>query len=87
MKKVASPKSRWSRSCGRPDKAPVAEVARRHKVSAPAIYPWGRRFGVLQPAGVKRLRWLEAGNAKLKKLVAERDLEIETMKKIGRPKW
>jgi putative transposase len=38
------------------DKVPVPEVARKHKVSAQAIYTWRRRFGELQPADVKRLR-------------------------------
>jgi len=33
--------------------------------------------------GIRR----ESENAKLKKLVAERDLEIETMKEINRRKW
>ena len=40
-----------------------------------------------EAADIKRLRQLEAENAKLKKLVAERDLEIETMKEINRRKW
>ena len=69
------------------DKLPVAEVARKHKVSEQTIYTWRRRFGELQPADIKRLRQLEAENAKLKKLVAERDLEIQTMKEINRRKW
>ena len=69
------------------DQAPVPEVARKHKVSEQTIYTWRRRFGELQPADIKRLRQLEAENAKLKKLVAERDLEIETMKEINRRKW
>lgn len=69
------------------DKAPVAEVAKKHKVSEQAIYTWRRRFGAMEPADVKRLRQLELENAKLKKLVAERDLEIETMKEINRRKW
>jgi transposase-like protein len=69
------------------DQAPVPEIARRHKVSEQTIYTWRRRFGELQPADIKRLRQLEAENAKLKKLVAERDLEIETMKEINRRKW
>ena len=69
------------------DKAPVLEVAKKHKVSEQTIYTWRRRFGELQPADIKRLRQLEAENAKLKKLVAERDLEIETMKEINRRKW
>ena len=37
---------------------------------------WRRRFGTLQPADVKRLRELEAENAKLKRMVAERELWI-----------
>jgi putative transposase len=69
------------------DKVPVLEVAKKHKVSEQTIYTWRRRFGELQPADVKRLRQLESENAKLKKLVAERDLEIETMKEINRRKW
>ena len=71
------------------DKAPVPEVARKHKVSAQAIYTWRRRFGELQPADVRRLRQLEIENenAKLKRIVAERDLEIDTMKEIARRKW
>jgi len=36
---------------------------------------------------VKRLRQLELENAKLKRIVAERDLEIDTMKEINRRKW
>ena len=69
------------------DKVPVAEVAKKHKVSEQTIYTWRKHFGTLEPADVKRLRQLEAENAKLKKLVAERDLEIETMKEINRRKW
>jgi putative transposase len=69
------------------DRSTVAEVARKHKVSEQAIYTWRKRFGELQPADIKRLRALEGENSKLKKLVAERDLEIEAMKEINRRKW
>lgn len=69
------------------DKSPVADVAKKHKISEQTIYTWRKHFGTLEPADVKRLRQLEAENAKLKKLVAERDLEIETMKEINRRKW
>jgi putative transposase len=41
----------------------------------------------LDPADVKRLRSLELENAKLKRLVGERDLEIDTLKEINRRKW
>ena len=36
---------------------------------------------------VKRLRQMELENARLKKLLAERDLEIEVMKEIAAKKW
>lgn len=42
-----------------------------------------RRLGSFQPDDVRRLKQLEQENARLKKLVAERDLEIEVMKEIA----
>jgi putative transposase len=36
---------------------------------------------------VRRLKALEQENARLKKLVADRDLEIEVMKEIAAKKW
>jgi putative transposase len=44
-------------------------------------------YGKLESADVKRLRQLEQENAKHKKLIAERDLEIDVMKEISRKKW
>lgn len=69
------------------DKSPIAEVAKRHAVSEQTIYVWRRRFGRMEVADTKRLKVLEAENGRLKKLVAERDLEIEVMKEIGAKKW
>jgi transposase-like protein len=69
------------------DKAPVAEVAKKHGVAEQTIYLWRQRFGKLEPADVKRLRQLEHENGRLKKLVAERDLEIEVLKEVTRKNW
>lgn len=69
------------------DKTPVAEVAKQHGVSEQTLYTWRKRFGALEPADVKRLRQLEQENVRLKKLVAERDLEFEVMKEIAAKKW
>jgi transposase-like protein len=69
------------------DEKPVPEVAKRHGISAQTIYGWRKHFGTLEPADVKRLRQLEHENSRLKKLVAERDLELEVMKEITRKKW
>ncbi len=69
------------------DKNPVAQVAKKHGVSEQTIYAWRKRFGKLEAVDVKRLRQLEQENAKLKKLVAERDLEIDVMKEVAAKKW
>ena len=62
------------------DRDPVAAVAKRHGVSEQTIYSWRKRFGTFQADDVRRLKQLEHENARLRKLVAERDLEIEVMK-------
>ena len=69
------------------DRSPVVQVAKKHGVSEQTIYAWRKRFGKLEAVDVNRLRHLEQENAKLKKLVAERDLEIDVMKEVARKKW
>ncbi len=65
------------------DRDLVAEVAKRHGISDRTIYIWRKRFGALGSQEVRRLRELEAENARPKRLVAERDLEIEVMTAEG----
>ena len=65
------------------DKTPVAEVAKKHGVSDVTIYAWRKRFGQLEAVDVKRLRALEAENARLKKVLAERVMDIEILKEVA----
>ena len=69
------------------DKTPVAQVAKQHGISEQTIYVWRKRYGKLEAADVKELRSLQHENARLKKLLAERDLAIEVMKEINAKKW
>jgi putative transposase len=69
------------------DREQVSVVAKRHGVSEQTIYSWRKRFGSIEANDVRRLRQLEAENARLKKLVAERDLEIEVMKEVASKNW
>lgn len=69
------------------DKGPIGEVAKRHGVSEQSIYTWRKRFGAMDANEVKRLRELEQENARLKKLLAERDLELDVLKEIAAKKW
>ena len=65
----------------------VAEVAKKHGVSVETLYRWSRAYGGMELPEVKRLKQLEQENARLKKLLAERDLEVEVMKEIAAKKW
>ena len=69
------------------DQMPVAKAAKKHGVSEATIYAWRKRFGELDVTDVRHLKQLEQENARLKKLLAERDLEIEVMKEVNRKKW
>ena len=65
------------------DRDSVTQVAKRHGISEQTIYTWRQRFSGMNADDVKKLRQLEQENARLKKLLAERDLEIEVMKEIA----
>ena len=69
------------------DRDPVAQVAKRHGVSEPSIYAWRKQFGDMGADDVRRLKQLEQEDSRLKKIVAERDLEIKVMQEIAAKKW
>ncbi|MBT9160261.1 MAG: hypothetical protein DDT26_01538 [Dehalococcoidia bacterium] len=64
------------------DRSPVAEIAKKHGISEQILYLWHKPYGQLETADVKSLRTLQQESARLKKLLAERDLEIEVMKEV-----
>jgi putative transposase len=69
------------------DRTPTAEVAKKHGVSAQTIYVWRKRFGAMNADDAKLLKQLQAENSKLKRLLADRMLEIDVMKEIASKKW
>jgi putative transposase len=69
------------------DQAPMAEVAKKHGLSEQTLYVWRRRFGSMSVEDTRRLKQLEMENGRLKRLLADRDLEIEVMKEISSKKW
>src|ERR1700709_450166 len=69
------------------DRDPVADGAKRHGLSEQTVYTWRKRFGELRSEDIRRLRQLETENGRLKKLLAERDLEIEVMKEVAAKNW
>jgi putative transposase len=70
------------------DASSIPEVAKRHAVSEQTLYIWRKRFGSMGVVDdAKRLKQLEAENTRLKKMVADRDLELDVMKEISAKKW
>ncbi len=69
------------------DAKPVPEVAKKHGVAAATIYAWRKHFGGLEPADVKRLRQLKHENGRLKKLVADLTLDVDTLNEVSRKTW
>ena len=65
----------------------IGEVCRAHGVSAVSFYPWRQKFGSVGVKEVQRLRELEKENARLKRLLAERDLEIDACKELLAKNW
>ena len=65
----------------------VEDLCRRHGFSEASFYAWRSKFGGMDVSDAKRLKALEAENAKLKKLLAESMLENEVTKEALRKKW
>jgi len=63
------------------------EVIRRYNITEQTFYRWKRKYGGMNLSEVKRLKSLEAENAKLKKLLAEQMLVNEALKEVVEKKW
>ena len=87
MKKTRFSEEQMVKILREADVTTVAVVAKKHGISDQTICLWRKRFGKREPVDVKRLRHLEQENGRLKKLVAERDLELEVMKEVAAKKW
>ncbi len=67
--------------------AEIADVARLLEVSEATFHRWRNQYGGLKADDVKRLKELEAENARLKRIVADKELEIDALREISRAKW
>ncbi len=65
----------------------MVDLAREHGVAQNTLYRWKSKYGGMQVSEAKRLRELEAENAKLKRLLAEAELDKAALKEITEGKW
>ena len=65
----------------------VTDVARHLEVSEPTYHRWRNQFGGMKADDVKRLKELELENARLKRIVADKELENLALREISRGNW
>jgi putative transposase len=67
--------------------AKVDEICRRHAISSATFYAWRKKYAGMEASDARRLRELEAENAKLKRIVADQMLDMSAMKELLGKHW
>ncbi len=65
----------------------VAEVCRKHGISAATYYAWKSKYAGASVSDLTRMRELEAENARLKRMYVELALDAAAMKEVIARKW
>ena len=61
---------------------PIADLCREHGIAEQTLNQWRRRYGGQETSDVQRLNELTSENARLKRFLAERDLEVDALKEL-----
>ena len=67
--------------------AKVDDICRRLSIAQGTFYNWRSKYAGMEVSEAKRLRELETENNKLKRLLADKLLEVEAMKDVLSKKW
>ena len=67
--------------------AKVLDLCRKHGISDATFYNWKAKYAGMTVAELRRLRELEAENAKLKRIVADQQLDVSALKDLLGRKW
>lgn len=67
--------------------AKTKELCRRHGISEATFYNWKAKYAGMTVSEARRLRELEAENTKLKRLLAEAELDKAALKDLLGRKW
>ncbi len=65
----------------------VGQAAKQLEVSEQTLHRWRQQYGGLKADDAKRLKQLERENGKLKRMLAERLLEIDALKEVAKGNW
>ena len=67
--------------------AKTKDLCRRHGISEQTFYNWKAKFGGMTVSEARRLKDLEQENAKLKRLLADAELDKAALKELLQRKW
>ena len=65
----------------------IPAVCKRLHVSEQTFYRWRTKYGALKEDEAQRLKALEQENARLKRIVADKELEIDALREISKGNW
>ena len=60
----------------------VAAICRKYGVSESTVYRWRQKYQGMEQSELRRLKELERENVRLKKIVAQQALDIDTLKEV-----
>ena len=67
--------------------AKTKDLCRRHGISDATFYNWKAKYSGMTVSEARRLRELESENAKLKRLLADAELDKAALKDLLGRKW
>jgi putative transposase len=67
--------------------AKTKDLCRRHGISDATFYNWKAKYAGMTVSEVRRLKELEAENSKLKRLLADAELDKAALKELLGRKW
>jgi putative transposase len=65
----------------------LQDVCRHLEISIQTYQRWRVQYKAMRPEDVVRLKQLEKENARLKRLLAERELDIDMLREVSRGNW
>jgi putative transposase len=65
----------------------IAAVAKHLQISEQTFHRWRNQYGGMKADDVKRLKELEAENANLKAIVADKELEVRALRELAEGNW
>ena len=65
----------------------VEDICREYNVARSTIYMWRKKYGGMDKPLLRKLKALEKENVRLKKIVAQQVLDLDSLKEILGKDW